>query len=542
MNENTEKPVDEQKPERVDGLKRPSLLRNYISFLGIAIVAACLTSIGLLVLIELSSGNDNPYTVLVTYILLPSVMGFGIVLILIGMLVERRRRRKNPDTHIPKYPVLDLNDPARRRALLVFLCLSFIFLFLSAFGSYRAFEYTESTAFCGQQCHSVMKPEFVAYNASSHARVTCVECHVGHGPEWYVRSKLNGMHQLYAVTFRTYDKPIKTPLHNMRPADDTCAKCHWPEKFLGDQLRVFNHYGFDENNSLNQTRMLLKVGGGDSKTGQFGGIHWHMNLANEITYVATDEKRQNIPWVRMKDPQGNVTEYMAKEGAITQEQINTLPSRRMDCIDCHNRPAHIYLSPNEAVDRSLTAGRLDIDLPYIKAKSVEVLSGEYQTNDEAVAAIAARLTEHYRTNHPDVYAARRSSVDQAVTELQQIYQTYFFPEMKTNWSSHINNIGHYNAQGCFRCHDGQHVSREGKVIRNECSICHTTLDQSFGGRTFQPANQTFQHPVNLGDKNTWQCAACHKADRPFKHPLNLGDISQFECSVCHTGTFDRVKF
>ena len=542
MSENTENTPDIDEPGQPAERKFPSLLRNYLSFIGMAIVAACLTSIALLVLIELSSGTDNPYTVLVTYILLPSVMGFGIFLVLLGMLLERRRRRKYPDSHVPAYPIIDLNDPGKRRKALVFLCLSFIFLFISAFGSYRAFEYTESTAFCGQQCHSVMKPEFVAYNASPHARVTCVECHVGHGAEWYVRSKLNGMHQLYAVTFRTYDKPIKTPLHNMRPANDTCAKCHWPEKFIGDQLRVFNHYAFDENSSLNQTRMLLKVGGGDPKTGQFGGIHWHMNVANEITYVATDEKRQNIPWVRMKDPQGNVTEFMAKEGAITQQQVETLPRRQMDCIDCHNRPAHNYLSPNEAVDRSLTAGRLDIGLPFIKARSVEVLSGEYQTNDEAVAAISSRLTEHYRTNHPDVFAARRASVDQAVAELQQIYQTYFFPEMKTNWSSHINYIGHYNAQGCFRCHDGQHFSREGKVIRNECSICHTTLDQSFGGRTFQPANQTFQHPVSLGDKNTWQCAACHKGDRPFKHPLNLGDISRFQCSECHTGNFDRVNY
>src|SRR5688500_6045726 len=477
MSENTEPTAEREEPQSTAERKFPSLVRNYLSFLGVAIVAACLTSIGLLILIELSSGSDNPYTVLVTYILLPSVMVFGIILILAGMLLERRRRRKNPDAHLPAYPIIDLNDPARRRTALVFLCLSFIFLFISAFGSYRAFEYTESTAFCGQQCHAVMKPEFVAYNASSHARVTCVQCLVGHGAEWYVRSKLNGMHQLYAVTFRTYDKPIKTPLHNMRPADETCAKCHWPEKFLGDKLRVFNHFGFDGNSSLNQTRMLLKVGGGDSKTGQFGGIHWHMNVANEITYVATDEKRQNIPWVRMKDPQGNITEYMAKEGAITQQQIDTLPSRRMDCIDCHNRPAHNYLSPNEAVDKSLTAGRLDIGLPFIKAKAVEVLSGEYQTNDEAVAAIASRLTEHYRTNHPDVYGERRDSVDKAVAELQQIYQTYFFPEMKTNWSSHINNIGHYNAQGCFRCHDGQHFSREGKVIRNDCSICLTTLDR-----------------------------------------------------------------
>lgn len=538
---------DQATPPDEQGIVTPSavtggLLRNYISFLGLAIAAAALVSILLLILIELSSGADNPYTVLVTYILLPSVLVFGLFVVGIGALLERRRRRKHPDAGVPAYPVLDLNNPARRRSFLVFACLTFAFLFISAFGSYRAYEYTESVAFCGQQCHAVMKPEFVAYNASPHARVRCVECHVGGGAEWYVRSKFNGMHQLYAVTFRTFNKPIETPLHNMRPADDTCAKCHWPEKFIGEQLRVFNHYGYDEKNSLNQTRMLIKTGGGSPNLGEVGGIHWHMNVANEITYAASDEKRQEIAWIRHKDRDGNVTEYFSKEKPASQAEIDSMPKRRMDCIDCHNRPTHIYLSPNQAVDRSLSAGRIDIGLPFIKAKAVEFLSGTYETNDQAVAAIAAGLDEYYRSNHTEIYSAKGEAVKAAISEVQQIYQTYFFPEMKTNWQSHINNIGHYNAQGCFRCHDGQHFSNEGKVIRNECSICHTTVDQTFAGKTIRPADGLFQHPVALGDRNTFQCAVCHKGDRAFKHPLNLGDISRFQCSQCHTGNYEKVKY
>ena len=145
------------------------------------------------------------------------------------------------------------------------------------------------------------------------------------------------------------------------------------------------------------------------------------------------------------------------------------------------------------------------------------------------------MNAYYQTAQPEVYARRGDAVRAAISEVQRIYQTYFFPEMKTDWSTHLNNIGHYNAQGCFRCHDGQHFSSDGKVIRNECSICHTTLDQSFGGKTIAAENGLFKHPVNLGDKNTWQCAACHKGDRSFKHPVNLGDISQFQCAECHTG-------
>jgi nitrate/TMAO reductase-like tetraheme cytochrome c subunit len=539
MNDETEKTSESTPAESV---KTPSLLRNLISLAGIAIVAAAVISIALLIMIELSSGEDNPYTVLVTYILLPSVLGFGLFLMLVGALLERRKRRKNPEAHIAPYPVFDLNDPSRRRKLAVFLSLSFIFLFISAFGSYRAFEYTESVQFCGQQCHNVMKPEFVAYNASSHARVRCVECHVGGGADAYVRSKINGMNQLYGVVFNSFDRPIKTPVHNMRPADQTCAKCHWPEKFYGETLKVFNHFGFDENNSLNQTRLLLKTGGGSSERGPTGGIHWHMNVSNEITYIANDERRQDIPWVRLKDKDGKVTEYSVQNASFTPAQIEQAPKRRMDCIDCHNRPTHVYLTPNEAVDTALSAGRLDVSIPFIKAKSVEALAGDYSTEDEAVAAIASMMTDYYRTNHAALYGSRPDAINAAVAEVQNLYKTYFFPEMKTNWSSHNNNIGHFNNQGCFRCHDGQHFSKEGKPIRNDCNICHTTVDQTFAGTTIQPAGGNFQHPVALGDKNTWQCAACHKGDRAFKHPINLGDISKFQCSQCHTGGYEKVKY
>lgn len=535
-NEGTESTAPQEK------IELPSLLRNYISFLGMALVLASLTSILLLILVELTSDHDNPYTVLITYIMLPGVLCFGIFLVIVGAIIERRRRRRNPDIHMPTYPVLDLNDPARRRSVVVFLILGFVFMFMTAFGSYRAFEYTESVQFCGQQCHAVMKPEFVAYNASPHARVRCVECHVGGGAEWYVRSKFNGMHQLYAVTFNTFSRPIPTPVHNMRKANETCAKCHTPDRFIGDQIRVFNHYGFDEQNSLNQTRMLMHVGGGSPETGQVGGIHWHMNLANEVTFISNDERRQDIPWVRMKGRDGTVTEYFEKGAEVSQQQIDQSDKRTMDCIDCHNRPTHIFLSPNQAVDRSLTAGLLDPTLPFIKAKAVEVLAGDYQTEDQAVAAIASGLDTYYKTNHPDVYSSRGDTVRSAITEVQRIYQTWFFPEMKADWRAHPNNIGHFTAQGCFRCHDGQHVSREGRVIRNDCAICHTTIDQTFGGKTITPEGGAFQHPVNLGDKNTWQCAACHKGDRAFQHPLNLGDISRYQCSECHTGTYDKVQY
>lgn len=513
----------------------PSLLRNYLSFIGLAIVAASLTSFTLLLLVGLSS-SDNPYTDLITFIFVPSILVFGLFVVLAGALWERHRRRNKSPDEIAAYPILDLNDPRRRRSLIVFMCLSFVFLFMSAFGSYRAFEYTESVTFCGQACHDVMKPEFIAYNASPHAKVRCVECHVGGGAEAYVRSKFTGMRQLYGVVTGHFNRPIHTPVANMREATETCQKCHWSEKYHGDEIKVFNHYEYDEENSLNQTRMLIKVGGGDPTGGPVGGIHWHMNIANEITFISLDEKRQEIPWVRMKDMTGRVVEFKTKEATLTAQEIERTPKRKMDCIDCHSRPAHIYLSPNQAVDQAFDAGRLDVSLPFLKAKAVETLAKPYGTNDEAVAAISTDINAYYRSNYPDLYASKINSIGGAVAEIQRLYQTYFFPEMKTDWKASADNIGHYNAQGCFRCHDGQHFSTDGKVIRNECSVCHTTIDQTFRRKTIASTDGLFQHPVNLGDKNTWQCAACHKGDQTFKHPLNLGDISQFQCAECHKST------
>jgi nitrate/TMAO reductase-like tetraheme cytochrome c subunit len=512
--------------------KVPRLIYNYISLFGMVIAAASIVSIVLLFMIELTGSTDQPYMGILIYILLPTVMIFGFFVILVGMWIERQRRRKLTPEQIAAYPILDLNGPRRRRAFLIFLFCSFIFLFISAFGSYRAYEYTESTTFCGEVCH-VMKPEITAYQASAHARVRCVECHVGGGAEFYFKSKVEGVRQLFALMLGNYQKPIPTPVHNLRPAQDICEKCHWPEKFFGEQMKVFTHYGYDEKNTMNQSRLLIKTGGGNPTAGQAAGIHWHMNVANEVTYIATDEKRQNIAWVQFKEPNGRIVEYFNQNNQLTPEQIEQSTKRKMDCVDCHNRPSHIYLLPNEAVDRSFAASKLDQSLPYLKLKSVEVLSKPYTTTDEALNTISAEIPKYYQASYPDVYNTKRESVNNAVTELRRIYQTYFFPEMKTDWQAHVNNIGHYNFQGCFRCHDGQHVSREGKPIRTECNICHTTLDQNFGGKVIVPPNGEFQHPINLGDKGNYKCAECHKGNRPFQHPLNLGDLSKFHCTDCH---------
>jgi nitrate/TMAO reductase-like tetraheme cytochrome c subunit len=264
------------------GGQSPGLFHNLISLVGAAIVTASIASIVFLVLIEFLGSKDNPYLGIYTYIMFPAFLLLGLLLVFAGMLRERRRRRRH-DYEGTAYPVIDLNDPRRRRTLKIFVTVTFLFLLVSAFGSYRAYEYTESVQFCGQLCHEPMNPEFVAFSAAPHSRIRCVDCHVGSGADWYLRSKFAGARQLYAFAFNKYQRPIPTPVHNLRPARDTCEQCHWPEKYFGQQLKEFNYYGYDEKNTPGQTRMLINTGGGSPAAGPVTGIHWHMNLANEIT-------------------------------------------------------------------------------------------------------------------------------------------------------------------------------------------------------------------------------------------------------------------
>jgi hypothetical protein len=516
--------------------KKPArLYKNFTSLIGATIVFASLACITLLFLSEVFGSRHRPYSGIFTYIIFPAIMILGFVIVIVGMIVERRRRHRVGTTATGgMYPTIDLNDPRRRRSIMTFTALLFVFLFVSAFGSYRAYEYTDSVTFCGQLCHTVMNPEFVAYQASPHARVKCVECHVGPGAGWYVKSKLSGAYQVYSVFFKKYPKPIPTPVHDLRPAQDTCEQCHWPSKFFGAQLKVFNRFGYDEKNTLSQTRMLINTGGGNPASGQVEGIHWHMNIANEITYIATDPQRQEIPWVRIKDAYGNVSEYKTPEFNMSAAEIENAPKRRVDCVECHNRPSHIYQPPDHAMDEALLSQKIDDSLPFIKQQGVVVLTKNYETTAAAVGEIEKTIDEYYRTKYPDVYANKQNSVVGAISELKRIFQTYMFPELKVDWRTHPNNIGHYYNLGCFRCHDGKHVSDTGKKISTECNICHTLLDQSQGDVRMTVQNGGFKHPVGLGGLSGFRCNDCHKGSS-FKHPIDLGDLTEFKCTDCHSG-------
>ncbi len=506
---NVEENRPEPTPANTDSPKR-GLLRNPVTLIGAALALVSLVNILFLFLMDFFSPRPSPYIGILAYMVMPGFFVMGLFLVPVGMLWERRRRRKMAPGEVPRYLRLDFSDPRQRSAFVFLTSFVVVFVLLSAVGSYRAYEFTDSVEFCGQLCHSVMAPEYTAYQLSPHARVRCVDCHVGSGASWYVRSKLSGARQVLAVTFNTFPRPIPTPVHSLRPAQDTCEECHWPKKFYGAQLKVFTHYASDEKNTTRQIRMLIKTGGGDPSTGSPSGIHWHMNIANEISYIATDDKRQVIPYIYAKDTQGRISEYMLKDSPLTKEQIKKMDRRRMDCVDCHNRPTHIYVPPDRAVDESLLTGRLDASLPYIKQQAVTVLTNTYKSTEEAMEGIATDLHKFYLTKYPDLDKNRQADLRNAIAEVQRIYRSTTFPEMKLDWKTHPNNIGHFYFVGCFRCHDGQHVSADGRVVRKECDICHTILGQQEGASgAASLQGVAFQHPVDLGDLTQVSCNDCH---------------------------------
>lgn len=479
------------------------LSRNLLSEAGVGISAIALVNLAFLIYLDTTGSHSNPYMGILTWIVAPAILIVGLALYGLGILLERRRRQRRAPGDIAEYPRIDLNE-RRTRLTIIWMALGLtLFVMMSVVGTYQAYHYTESDAFCGTTCHQIMTPEYTAFQVSPHARVGCAACHVGSGAGSFVKAKLNGAHQVYSLLTNNVPRPIPTPVENLRPAIETCEQCHWSQKFFGTQLKTFDHYAYDEESTPREVRLLIKTGGGSPTAGQAAGIHWHMNIANEVTYAATDKGRQVIPWVRIRNRKtGQVTEYRSTESTLTDAQLAKAPKRTMDCVDCHNRPAHVYMAPDRAIDQALHAGRIDRSLPFIKQQGVAVLAADYATTGTAVSAIKAGLETFYRDNHPAVYAAKQEQLANAVAEIQTIFQHSRFPDMKVDWRTHPDNLGHMRTPGCFRCHDDLHVSKDGKKISKQCDVCHTVLTE--GSTT-----AAFEHPIDLGDLRGVNCSDCH---------------------------------
>jgi hypothetical protein len=440
-------------------------LRSRISAVGIALTTASaflfLTLLGL----ELLGFLQNPYAGIVVFILMPALFAFGLLLIPLGLWLDRRRRAR-PATG---WLVLDFGDPNIRRATVFVVVATLVNIAILSVASFGAVEYSESQAFCGQTCHSVMSPEFIAHQAGPHARIHCVTCHVGPGTGAFLSAKLNGSRQLGLVASGTYPRPIPTPIDNLPAAEATCEQCHSPDRDIGEVTKVFFEHADDEANTQTKTIVRLKVGGPVLGTGSGSGIHWHMNRENVVEYVAADEKREQIAYVRTSTPDGQVREYFA-EGA-TAADIAAKPRRRMDCFDCHNRPAHTFGTTAErAVDQAIGEGRIDAKIPFIRGEAVRVLRAAYPSHDVASTQIESSLREAFNARLP--HGVEESSLQRAIQVTRAIYTSNVFPSMSISWGTYPNQSGHTTSPGCFRCHDEGHTTRDGLAIRQDCELCH----------------------------------------------------------------------
>jgi len=453
-----------------------SLTRNPISLVGTALAAASLTLIVSLVIIQMIGFEGGPYLGILTFLVLPVFFATGLLLIPIGVMRQRKQaaRAAAAGEKPPLFPVIDLNHETTRKSVIIFMLLTLVNIIVLAGATYKGVAIMETNAFCGLACHSVMQPEHTAHQRSPHSRVHCVDCHIGPGADWFVKSKLDGAWQMVAVTLNIYPRPIETPLHELRPARDTCEQCHWPTKFVGDKLKIETVFDEDENNTELKNAILLKVGGLEGRASS--GIHWHVDPDIEIRY-RSDHARMEIYDIEMTKADGTVKTFVVEDAPEDQGEWRT-----MDCVDCHNRPTHIYRSPGEELDTLLAGGKVDRSLPYIRREGARIIEeAEYDTHEAARVGLAESLQTFYRENYPELAVEKAAAITTAADALGDIYSWNVFPHMRVRWDTYPSHASHppirsrENAPGCFRCHNRDHQTAEGERISRSCDLCHTVL-------------------------------------------------------------------
>jgi hypothetical protein len=449
---------------------RVALVRHPIAIIGALIATASAVVFFALLIAALAGLFDNPYAGLVVFVALPAIFVVGLLLIPLGTWLQRRKLRRHPSAAVD-WPVLDFRRPDVRRTALVVTALTSVNVIILLLAGYGSLHWMESPTFCGQVCHTPMRPQFTAWREAAHGRIACVSCHVGEGAAGFVHAKLSGVRQLYEVTTNSYPRPIPPGAHMPAGAQaKTCGKCHSPTRVTGDQIRVIREYADDEKNSETLTVLQMFVGNGSS-SGR--AIHWHADPAIRIEYVSTDPAGETIPFVRVTDASGQVKEYVT-EG--TSEQAIAGGTRQtMDCMDCHNTVGHpISPTPERAVDEAIAPGLVSRQLPSVRREAVRLVKETYPSQDEAAAAIERGLKEFYRSAGGSV---DQQALERSVRAVQDLYRRNVFPDMKVGWGTYARNLGHTTSTGCFRCHDGSHAAKDGSTISPDCEYCHKQIER-----------------------------------------------------------------
>src|SRR4051794_9045901 len=446
------------------------LANNWISLAGVVIVTTAGIFWLFLLPITLRGGTENPYLGILAFLTIPAPFFTGLAMIPLGIWLKRRREGRR-SVYPPEFPPLNWQNHDFRRLIYFVGASTFLNIAIASQLTYGAVSYMESVTFCGQTCHTVMQPEYTAYQSSPHSHVECVKCHIGPGASWFVKSKLSGVGQVFAVTFKTYPKPIPTPVHNLRPARETCETCHWPQKYGQDRVQVINKFAEDETNTNTKTVLLMKIGGGNHGIGIHGTHLGRTSSDVVIRYYHSDDARQTIPYVE-STVNGKKTVYATPDA---KPDLTGPNFREMDCMDCHNRPSHAYDLPDRALDRSMANGLISPALPFAKKKGLEILKASYKSREEAAQKIPAAFTSYYQQSQSAVYTQHVADVNAAGQEVLAIWNRNVFPDMNVTWGQYPINIGHTDFPGCFRCHDGAHAAKDGAAITQDCNACHNLL-------------------------------------------------------------------
>jgi hypothetical protein len=448
-----------------------ALSRDPLAIAGVVLTTASAVVFIALVIAMLAGMLENPYAGLVVFIAIPAVFVVGLLLIPLAAWRQGRALRRNPHAAANSgWPVVDFRIPSVRRATLLIALLTAVNVVIILLAGYGGLHAMESPGFCGQACHTPMHPQFTALQNGAHGHIACVSCHVGTGAAGFVRAKLAGARQLLDVTTNAYPRPIT---QNARLPEGqqarNCVRCHQPWRPVGDRIRVIREYADDEKNTETMTVLQMHLG---ASTASARAIHWHIDPAVKVEYVATDDEYQTIPYVKLTDATGAVKEFRSADA--TDQLIGAGVRRTMDCIDCHNAVGHPFAkTPEQAVDRAIAVGMISRDLPFVRRESVRLMKASYPTSEAAAAAIDQGLRGFYESQS----GADRHAVQRTVAALQDVYQKNVFPAMKVTWGTYLDNIGHVTSVGCFRCHDDSHQAKDGTKISGDCELCHRQIER-----------------------------------------------------------------
>jgi nitrate/TMAO reductase-like tetraheme cytochrome c subunit len=440
------------------------LTLHWVSLVGVALVTTSGISWLFVLPLQMRGHTSNPYVGIVVFLILPATFFLGLALIPIGIYLRKHRAQASLDS--------DFDRKAALRRLAWFLGVTTVLnVIIGTQFTYRAVAYMGTHQFCGQACHT-MHPEFSAFANATHSRLECVECHVAPGAAGWVASKASGVRQLFETVANTYPRPIPSAMESNRlvPATETCENCHWSQQFGAVRLRLITNYAEDERNTRTQTVLLIFVGGS-----KFAGIHGkHFGPGIQVRFAAADTKRQDIPWVEYRNATTGVVRTFSNQGA-TPDSAKSLPKYEMQCVDCHNRPAHTFESASRALNSALQLGEISVTLPFIKKESLELLNTAYGSSKEAAEKLPTALRTFYQLHYPASYEKRSREIAGAAQAVLAIYNRNVFPDLMVGWGTYPNNLGHMDFPGCFRCHDGSHMASDGKTITQDCNVCHQLL-------------------------------------------------------------------